>query len=284
MNKLIYSICAGSLAFAVAASAADQDNATPKVRRSNNKVQAAAPGTAVNSNTSARVNANRNVNVNAGTRTNYGPRVRKTEDMSRARQRYYTRESGVNRVNRTNEINRSANVNAPGTNRVYRNGRTVDVNRNVNRNVTVNRSINRTRNVTVVNSWNNARFAGTQYAPFRNYHRQFHDRGWYNNYRVSFFFGAPYYWNAGYWYPAWGYGPGYTYTYDGPIYGYNNLDPQRVVVNVQQQLADEGYYSGPIDGELGPMTRQALADFQADHGLAVTSAVDEPTLSTLGLV
>jgi N-acetylmuramoyl-L-alanine amidase len=62
------------------------------------------------------------------------------------------------------------------------------------------------------------------------------------------------------------------------------LSPDQVVVNVQAQLQRDGYYSGPIDGELGPMTRQAIADFQADHGLAVTAAVDEPTLSTLGLV
>jgi len=48
-------------------------------------------------------------------------------------------------------------------------------------------------------------------------------------------------------------------------------------------LQRDGYYSGPIDGVLGPMTRQAIAAFQADHGLAITSAVDEPTLASLGL-
>jgi len=57
-----------------------------------------------------------------------------------------------------------------------------------------------------------------------------------------------------------------------------------VVVNVQAQLQREGYYDGPIDGVIGPMTRQAIAAFQDDHGLAVTAAVDEPTLETLGLV
>jgi hypothetical protein len=150
--------------------------------------------------------------------------------------------------------------------------------------VTVNRTVNRERNVRVVNNWNSSRFSGSQYYAFRNYHRHYHDRGWYNNYRVSFFFGAPYFWDAGYWYPAYGYGPNYSYTYDGPIYGYNNLTPDQVVVNVQAQLQRDGYYSGPVDGQLGPMTRQALADFQADHGLAVTSAVDEPTLASLGLV
>jgi peptidoglycan hydrolase-like protein with peptidoglycan-binding domain len=32
------------------------------------------------------------------------------------------------------------------------------------------------------------------------------------------------------------------------------------------------------------MTREAIAAYQADNGLSVTSAIDEPTLATLGLV
>ena len=73
------------------------------------------------------------------------------------------------------------------------------------------------------------------------------------------------------------------YPYDGPIYGYSDLAPDRVVTEVQAQLQRDGYYHGPIDGVLGPMTRHAIAAFQADHGLAVTSTVDEPTLATLGI-
>ena len=38
-----------------------------------------------------------------------------------------------------------------------------------------------------------------------------------------------------------------------------------------------------IDGILGPMTRRGLAAFQFDHGSAVTSTIDEPTLSMLGV-
>jgi len=56
-----------------------------------------------------------------------------------------------------------------------------------------------------------------------------------------------------------------------------------VVVNVQLQLQRDGYYAGPIDGVLGPMTRHSIAAFQADHGLAVTAAIDQTTVSTLGL-
>jgi len=148
-----------------------------------------------------------------------------------------------------------------------------------------NAAINRERNARITNNWRGARFSGQSYAAFRNYHRQWHDRGWWRNHydRIIFVSGGWYYWNSGYWYPAWGYTSGAYYPYDGPIYGYNDLTPDQVVVNVQAQLQRDGYYSGPVDGVLGPMTRQAIAAFQADHGLAITSAVDRPTLSSLGL-
>ncbi|HEY4281967.1 MAG TPA: peptidoglycan-binding protein [Chthoniobacterales bacterium] len=153
-------------------------------------------------------------------------------------------------------------------------------------NVRVNRARSVNRNVSVVNNWRGERFAGQRYAAFRNYHRAWHDRGWYDTHygtSLTFVFGAPYFWNSGYWYPAWGYNPGYVYPYDGPIYGASHLTPDQIVMNVQAQLRNDGYYDGAIDGVLGSRTRYALAAFQADHGLAVTSAVDEPTLATLGV-
>jgi hypothetical protein len=48
--------------------------------------------------------------------------------------------------------------------------------------------------------------------------------------------GGWYYWNAGWWYPAWGYAPNAYYAYDGPIYAYNDLPPDQVVANVQAAL------------------------------------------------
>ena len=128
---------------------------------------------------------------------------------------------------------------------------------------------------------------GQQYTVFRNYRSEWHDENWWRGHYHNNFvlvFGATYYFNAGYWFPAWGYAPSVSYVYDGPIYGYNGLSPDQVTVNVQQQLASAGYYDGPIDGVLGPMTREAIAAYQADNGLAVTSAIDEPTLATMGLV
>jgi hypothetical protein len=126
---------------------------------------------------------------------------------------------------------------------------------------------------------------GQNYAVFRNYQSEWHDQGWwhshYNN--VVFVFGAPYYWNAGYWFPAWGYAPNAYYAWDGPIYGYNNLPPDQVIANVQAALQQQGYYHGEVDGLLGPLTRGAIADYQRDHGLYTTSTVDQPTLESLGM-
>jgi peptidoglycan hydrolase-like protein with peptidoglycan-binding domain len=44
-----------------------------------------------------------------------------------------------------------------------------------------------------------------------------------------------------------------------------------------------GYYTGEVDGLLGPLTREALTAYQADQGLATTAAIDEPTLDSLGM-
>jgi hypothetical protein len=181
--------------------------------------------------------------------------------------------AGINRYRNTNE---------------FRRGNDLAINRD--RNFAINQTRNfdyyREGNVGIVNNWHSDAFRGERYAPFRNYQTEWHDRGWWTSHydRIVFVNNGWYYWDAGYWFPAWGYDPYVTYVYDGPIYAYDGLPPDQVTVDVQQQLAAAGYYDGPIDGVLGPMTREAIANFQADNGLAVTSAIDEPTLATLGLV
>jgi Putative peptidoglycan binding domain len=159
---------------------------------------------------------------------------------------------------------------------------------NRQRNLTFARNValNRDQNVRIVNNWRSDRFRGANYAAFYDYNRVWHDRWWWknNHTNIVFVLGGWWYWNAGYWYPAWGYDPYAWYPYDGPIYtGYATVTPDQVLVNVQVALQQQGYYAGSIDGVLGPQTRGALAAFQADNGLAVTSAVDSPTLQTLGL-
>src|SRR6266566_755803 len=105
------------------------------------------------------------------------------------------------------------------------------------------------------------RWVGSNYQVFRNYRSEWHDRDWWrhNHSRIVFVFGGPYYWNSGYWYPAWGYDSNAYYAYDGPIYGYNNLPPDQVIANVQSSLQQQGYYQGEVDGLLGPQTRAAIA-------------------------
>jgi hypothetical protein len=131
------------------------------------------------------------------------------------------------------------------------------------------------------------RWQGQQYEVFRSYHPERHDEGWYRSRynRVELIGGGYYYWNNNYWYPAWGYNPSSEYyAYDGPIYvGHRAEPPDRVIADVQAELQQMGYYKGEVDGLLGPMTREALAAYQADQGLTATAAIDEPTLESLGM-
>ena len=126
---------------------------------------------------------------------------------------------------------------------------------------------------------------GQQYTVFRNYKSEWHDQNWWHSHHsnIVFVFGAPYYWNAGYWFPAWGYNPNAYYAWDGPIYGYNHLPPDQVIANAQAALQQQGYYQGEVDGLLGPLTRDAIANYQRDHGLYTTSTIDQPTLRSLGM-
>jgi hypothetical protein len=131
------------------------------------------------------------------------------------------------------------------------------------------------------------RWQGPQYEVFRSYHPERHDEGWYRSRysRVELIGGGYYYWNNGYWYPAWGYSPSAEYyAYDGPIYvGHRAEPPDRVIADVQSELQQMGYYKGEVDGLLGPMTREALTAYQADQGLTTTAVIDEPTLDSLGM-
>jgi hypothetical protein len=126
---------------------------------------------------------------------------------------------------------------------------------------------------------------GQSYTVFRNYTPVWHDQGWWHSHhnRIVFVFGAPYFWNAGYWFPAWGYYPNAYYAWDGPIYAYNDLAPDQVIANVQTALQQQGYYQGEVDGLIGPITREAIAGYQRDHGLYETSSIDQPTLESLGM-
>jgi hypothetical protein len=69
-----------------------------------------------------------------------------------------------------------------------------------------------------------------------------------------------------------------------------DMDPSPIVVgggstgtSVQASLAQQGYYHGPIDGDIGPGTRRAIAHYEGDNGLPVNGVIDEPLLVSLRL-
>jgi len=57
--------------------------------------------------------------------------------------------------------------------------------------------------------------------------------------------------------------------------------PASDVLTAQQRLKDRGYYSGPVDGVIGPNTEAAVRAFQRDVRLTVTGVLDPPTLRAL---
>src|SRR4029077_2080897 len=296
MKRIVFLTCIGSLALALTASGAPRGktahgSARSGGARSAHVVSARGGGHTASMRTARNFSAARSPQhaMAATSRSNRAEAARAPARSTRIANRRtaavarnqaaVSRERNLARAN-AQRINRNEAArirNARANARMARNNPALNRQRNLTmaRNVAVNRAAN----ARVVNNWRNARFRGSNYAAFYNYNRQWHDRGWWRGHhsQIVFVLGGWWYWNAGYWYPAWGYDPSAYYPYDGPIYGYGNLTPDRVIVNVQAALQEQGYYAGTIDGDLGPQTRGALAAYQADHGLAVTSAVDGPT-------
>ena len=125
----------------------------------------------------------------------------------------------------------------------------------------------------------------------RNHHehwrdRHHHDHDWWHHHCDAIVFVGWGFWGwyDGWWYPAWGYDPYYSYyDYNGPIYGYDGLQPDEVIANVQAALQQLGYYAYSVDGVLGSATEAAIANYQRDYGLPVTGAIDPVTVRSLGL-
>lgn len=111
------------------------------------------------------------------------------------------------------------------------------------------------------------------------------------------------YYSRPYYSSRYGYGPHYYYRsypygyrpyYYGPSgYYHREAVPARrvyegrvaasVEADVQRALAKAGYYRGPIDGDIGPMTRSAIRSYQAAHGLRQTGEINESLLRSLRL-
>lgn len=59
------------------------------------------------------------------------------------------------------------------------------------------------------------------------------------------------------------------------------VDPVTEVSGIQERLANLGFSSGPADGELGPITQDALRTFQKAEGIKDTGEPDQQTLQKL---
>jgi hypothetical protein len=117
-------------------------------------------------------------------------------------------------------------------------------------------------------------------------HHHHHDHDWWHNHCSAIVLVNWGYWGwyDGWWYPAWGYDPYYSYyAYDAPIYGYDGLPPDEIVANVQSELQRLGYYTYAVDGILGPLTQDAISRYQRDNLLPITGAIDPATVGSLGL-
>jgi hypothetical protein len=113
-----------------------------------------------------------------------------------------------------------------------------------------------------------------------------HDRDWWPHHRHNrFFIDGGYLLGEPYYYPGYGdysYEPSYYYDDSATTYS-DATTNDSVVVDVQKELAREGYYRGSIDGILGSATRTAIAAYQRAHSLPVNGRINTQLIESLGL-
>ena len=63
----------------------------------------------------------------------------------------------------------------------------------------------------------------------------------------------------------------------------SNMNGQSDIRSLQQALRDKGFDPGPIDGMMGPQTRQALQSFQRSNNITASGQLDNETSQQLGL-
>ena len=56
-----------------------------------------------------------------------------------------------------------------------------------------------------------------------------------------------------------------------------------MTAQVQRKLKNLGYYSGSVDGAIGPVTRAAIRGYQGEKGLEITGTIDQALLGSMGL-
>jgi hypothetical protein len=109
----------------------------------------------------------------------------------------------------------------------------------------------------------------------------FYDPFWGYGYPYAYGYGYPY----GYPYGYGGYDQNDDGVYDGKDAGYQGSDNGSYqgspVAVAQARLKRLGYYHGRIDGQIGPATERAIAEYQRDHGQRVTGSVTPRTLNSI---
>ena len=53
------------------------------------------------------------------------------------------------------------------------------------------------------------------------------------------------------------------------------------IKQAQQHLKNAGIYKGTVDGEMGAETKQAIQQFQQQHGLSATGNLDQQTMAAI---
>jgi Putative peptidoglycan binding domain len=110
-----------------------------------------------------------------------------------------------------------------------------------------------------------------------------HDRFFHHHRNIFVFdfvsFGFPWWYPYPYYY-GYPYGYPYDYAYSDPA-GYDYQYWNDLAMSVQSELARRGYYSGSLDGVIGPNSRRAIRAFQAAQGLPVTGIIDAKLLKAL---
>lgn len=69
----------------------------------------------------------------------------------------------------------------------------------------------------------------------------------------------------------------------GASSGSSQASQSRLVKDAQKELQHEGLYRGPVDGILGPETKQSIAAYQAREGLQQTATLDQDTVQRMNL-
>jgi hypothetical protein len=126
---------------------------------------------------------------------------------------------------------------------------------------------------------------GSGHHHHRSHRRYYGSRFYYSSYP----FGYPYGWGFNIGRPFYGTAADYYFNgYYHPRYAYydsgfrSTRSNQSIVPRLQQELAQAGFYSGPIDGVLGDGTRRAIRAYERANGLPVDGRIDTELLRAMG--